>query len=341
MQKHERKTRCWACSSLFVQRWGKQLGRQRFKCNHCGIYFTSENPGVKQNNELIWFRNWVIERQTLSYISKDSGISVRQLQRKFDIYLKSYPQWLIPYQKVVNLVIDGTYFKNKICLFVYRNSTLSNTLLYRTTNAEHANEIYEDLINILKLGIVIESITCDGHTSALSAIKKVNKWIISESKGEKENTKTPQLIVVQRCLVHIQRNCLDHLKKEHKSIEGRRLRAICMTICKIETEEHRDLFIAALAYWFKENGDYVTQYSTSSSGKRWRTHKDLYCAYNGLKRALKDMFHYITNPNIPASTNSVESFFGHLKEAVTIHRGLSFEHQKNFLRWYIYFKNQC
>jgi transposase-like protein len=66
MQKHERKTRCWACSSLFVQRWGKQLGRQRFKCNHCGIYFTSENPGVKQNNELIWFRNWVIERQTLS-----------------------------------------------------------------------------------------------------------------------------------------------------------------------------------------------------------------------------------------------------------------------------------
>lgn len=62
MEKSQRKTRCWACQSLDVIRWGYQQGKQRFCCNNCGIYFTSENKVVSKSNEKIWVKKWVIER---------------------------------------------------------------------------------------------------------------------------------------------------------------------------------------------------------------------------------------------------------------------------------------
>ena len=35
--------------------------------------------------------------------------------------------------------------------------------LYRHTDEERFTEIYEDLVNIKKLGVNVYSITCDGH----------------------------------------------------------------------------------------------------------------------------------------------------------------------------------
>jgi len=52
------------------------------------------------------------------------------------------------------------------------------------------------------------------------------------------------------------------------------------------------------------------------------------------------MFHYLDNPRIPKSTNGLESFFGHLKSNLTIHRGLSLKHRKEFILWYLYLKNK-
>lgn len=185
MLQSTKKVRCWACHSLDTIRWGNREGKQRFRCQNCGIYFTSQNKSVKQQNELIWFEKWVVHRQTLQELSKESGYSERSLRYKFAAYLERYPKWAIPLVKVVNLVVDGTYFPNKVCLFVYRENALQDTLLYRTTTGEYTEEIYEDLLNILRLGIVIESISCDGHKSILRAIKNVNQWINGSSNTTK------------------------------------------------------------------------------------------------------------------------------------------------------------
>lgn len=337
MEKHTRKTRCWACHSLDVIRWGKQHKKQRFKCKTCGILFTNSSPEVSKNNFIIWFKKWVLYHQTLAYISNESGYSERTLKYKFYSYLATYPTWTIPSVKAVYLVLDGTYFANKLCLFVYRNNELKNTLLYRTTDGEHIEEILEDLLNILHLGIIIISISCDGHKSIIKAIKEVNKYIKSENR--KNNTKIKP-IIIQRCLVHIQRTCLTYLKKEHHSITGQRLRFIAMTMTKIKTIEQRDLFISAFNYWFSDNKEYVMSKSYSDRSKYgWRTHKEVYSAYIAIKNALPNMFHYLNDDKIPETTNCIESYFSHLKEDIAIHRGLSKEHFQSFLRWYIYFKN--
>lgn len=52
------------------------------------------------------------------------------------------------------------------------------------------------------------------------------------------------------------------------------------------------------------------------------------------------MFQYLDNPKIPKSTNGLESYFGHLKDNLSIHRGLSYKHRKNFIKWYLYFRNK-
>ena len=64
----------------------------------------------------------------------------------------------------------------------------SYTQLFRFSDAERYEEIKEDLFNLLNLGLQIASITCDGHKATLKAIKKIMP-----------------AVVVQRCLVHIQR----------------------------------------------------------------------------------------------------------------------------------------
>ena len=337
MYKSARKTRCWSCKSLDVIRWGKRSGHQRYQCKNCGLYFTVENPGVSKSNELVWFEQWIIHRQTIKYISIKSGMSERTLKRKFYSYLVSYPKWYIPSLKVVNLLLDATYFHNKLCLFVYRENLLKETVLYRNTTGEFTHEILEDLLNIMRLGIIIESITCDGHKSILRAIKEANKWIKKQNKCCNTNI---QPIIVQRCLVHVQRACLGYLKRDHQSEVGKTLRAIAMTICKLDTLEKKYLFEEAFTHWFNMNNEYITQYSCSESKRKWRTHKDLYSAYITIKRTLPNMFHYLDNDMIAPTTNAIESYFSHLKADIAVHRGISSEHFQNFLRWYIWFKNR-
>ncbi len=59
-----------------------------------------------------------------------------------------------------------------------------------------------------------------------------------------------------------------------------------------------------------------------------------------IKKALPNLFHYFKEDNIPNSTNSLESFFRHLKGNLNVHRGLSLANRKNFLKWYFFYKNQ-
>ena len=56
-------------------------------------------------------------------------------------------------------------------------------------------------------------------------------------------------------------------------------------------------------------------------------------------KAIPDMFHYLDHPQIPYTTNLLESFFGHLKEKLEIHRGLRPQAKRNFIKWYLHFKN--
>lgn len=304
-------------------KWGFQNGKQRFKCKDCNANTTWINRGVSLSNRFTWFRQWILGKQTLSQLAISSGYHERTLRRYFDIYLSNYPRWNIKPSEKVNLLIDGTYFSNKICLVLYRDNNIKATQIYRLSDGEWFEEIFEDLQNLLSLGIHIESVTCDGLSNTIKAVKKVSSGII-----------------IQRCLVHIQRECLIWLTRNPQSQAGIELRQIMLKLHLIADRNKWGYWIVEFMEWHQTHKDFIDQktYNTDT-GRYWFTHKNVRHAFIHVKRALPDMFHYLDNPAIPKSTNALESFFGHLKQNIAIHRGLSKEHYKNYIKWYLFFKS--
>jgi hypothetical protein len=98
--------------------------------------------------------------------------------------------------------------------------------------------------------------------------------------------------------------------------------------------------VVDLMRWYDRHKDFVnTKTYKQESNRYWFTHKSVRKAFIHIKRALPEMFNYLDNPRIPKTTNGLESFFGHLKQNISIHRGLSKEHYKNYLKWYLFFKS--
>lgn len=306
-----------------VIRWGKQNNKQRFKCKDCGLLFTDNRPGQKIKNRFVWFKKWVLERQTYKTLSRDSGYSKDTLQRTFYAILEQSPQVRIIKREKVNLRMDATYF-SQFCLVAYQDDFDGYTQLIRFTDAEHFEEIKEDLDNLIRLGVHLESITTDGHKSVLKAIKK----------------SVPD-VLVQRCLVHIQRMCLIWLTRFPKHSSGQELRSLVLLLLKIKAENDRLFWNNQLNLWYGRHQDYLSEKTyNEETGRYWYKHKLVRRSYFTIKRALPNMFHYLQNTDIPNTTNGIEGYFSHLKNHLDLHRGLTLRNRINFIKWYIHFSNE-
>lgn len=280
--------------------------------------------GVSRNNQLVYFRKWVIERLTYRYLSVDSGQSISTLKRSFKWYLTNPPEFLIRQRENVHLLIDGTYFSNDLCLVLYRDNDIGYTQLYRFTDAERYEQISEDLRNLAVLGVKVESITCDGHKATLKAIRKVYPDV-----------------TVQRCLVHVHRMAGILLKKKPKTVAGLELKPIVDLLPRVKTHNDRKAFIKEFEQWYMRHRSFVNQKSHNQKTERWwYKHRDLKRATTLIEKAIPNLFHYLNDPQIPRSTNGLESFFGHLKDTLSIHRGLSYHNRKAFILWYLHLKNE-
>lgn len=212
---------CPVCSVQNVQKWGKQNGKQRYRCANCYHNFTLSNDGVKKANQFVWFYKWIMERQVYQHLTRDSGMSQSSLQRLFKFYLKSPPENTVESKGHVHLLIDGTYFENGLCLVLYYDYDIQYVQLFRQTNQEKFREIKEDLLNLKKLGTQIYSVTCDGHKSIMKAIAK----------------SFPNAIV-QRCVVHVKRQIKSYLGAKPQLIQAMELLYYSNRITYINTQQH-------------------------------------------------------------------------------------------------------
>lgn len=265
-----------------------------------------------------------MERQIYSTLTRDSGMSQSSLQNLFKKYLQSAPSVEIRSKSKVHLLIDGTYFSNGLCLILYYDHDIRYVQLYRHTDKEKLKEIREDLENLKKLGVEVYSVTCDGHRSILSAIRKAY----------------PEAII-QRCLVHIKRQVKNYLSENPKNAICRELLKISKEITTIKTSEQANCWIVKFEEWYFENKEFIEEKSINlDTGFMWNKHKNLHLATVLLINAIPNMFAYLQDPEIPYTTNRLEAYFTHLKEKLTLHRGLRFIAKKNFIKWYLYLKNQ-
>lgn len=139
---------------------------------------------------------------------------------------------------------------------------------------------------------------------------------------------------IQRCLWHIQREGMRWLRTYPKTEAGRELRCLLRTLCAIRSVKERNIFVNSYKKWIVKYKDFVRSLPLSNIA-----FKDLKRTMVLIKNALPDMFHYLKEPNIPTTTNTLESFYSRLKADYNKHRGLTKEHRINYLKWYCYFKN--
>lgn len=264
-----------------------------------------------------------MERQIYKNLVRDSGMSQSSIQRLFKHYLSTAPELDIRHKQQAHLLIDGTYFPNDLCLVLYYDHDIRFTQLYRFTDQERYLEIREDLENIRSLGIQVVSITCDGHSAVLKSIRKV----------------FPE-VIIQRCIVHVVRQCSAWLTQRPQSAAAYELLQIVRQLHYIKTLDQSSSWLLSVWNWEKQHYAFIHEKVVKHGGSSWFKHKMLRKARYLMIRAIPNLFSFLDDPLIPATNNRLESFFRHLKEKLGVHHGLTLEHKKNFIKWYLFFQNQ-
>ena len=324
MSKIRRRQRCPKCGSLSIIRWGTREGHQRYKCRDCGASFVKHKEGVRQSNRLVWFRKWVLGKQTVEDIANECGYSARHVHRWFDEYLDSSPSWTMNTSMPIYLLIDGTYYSDDHCLILYRAENLKRTIFYRFTTHEDQNEIAADLISIRDLGYEVIGITTDGGDNIIRAVEYVFPDV-------------PR----QRCVVHVQRDCLASITQRPRSTEAKLFRNLVQDLSICRTINDKLWWLSMYYRWEEDYKEFVFQKGVISySHQEYYVHNDLRKAYIHLKRAIPNLFTYIDHPGVPKTTNALEAFFGHIKDQIRSHRGLAESRIDNFIKWYLFFNDE-
>lgn len=182
---------------------------------------------------------------------------------------------------------------------------------------EGFKSVYPWFNRLKEQGLDPRYITMDGEQSVMRAIRMV--WPTTK---------------IQRCLYHIQREGMRWLRTYPKTQAGRELRSILRKVCSIQSIKERDEFINAYQVWLTKYRNFVRSLPITNVA-----FKDLKRTMVLIKNALADMFYYLKDPNVPPTTNTLESFYSRLKADYRRHRGLTQKHKINYLKWYCYSKN--
>jgi hypothetical protein len=140
-------------------------------------------------------------------------------------------------------------------------------------------------------------------------------------------------IIIQRCVVHIQRQGLMWCRRHPKTVYARRLRDIFLKVPKIKTKEERDELLDMIYQWEQRYGQCIML-----KPEKGRVFSDIKRTRSMLLKALPYMFQYLEDPSISHTTNGLEGYFARLKGHYRRHRGLPKKKLNSYFNWYCFYK---
>ena len=243
-----------------------------------------------------------------------SGHSRATIQRIVYYWLKRRPKRLPVSLKNRYVIFDGTFLHHRRGMYVAMDGC-THRLLY---GAYDVNEGPRDLLTFCRTlkehGLEPKSATIDGNPHIFHVVYAL--W--------------PKLIV-QRCLVHIQRQGLSWCRQHPKRTDAQQLRRILLPVLAIRSHAQRQQFERLFDRWNERYGHRLA----STANRGWVT-SDLQRARSMIMKALPYMFSYLDDDKISRSTNALEGYFARLKQRYRQHRGLSKKNRSNYFWWYFY-----
>lgn len=265
---------------------------------------------------MAWFRRWIMEGYSVRQLALQSGLRQRSLSNLIRSVLDEEPPAPVAgLRSVRHVVFDGTFVHRPRCVVVLMDGQTHTVVSGRYGISENSvQQLRSFLAPLAEQDLRPSSFTVDGNPQAMKVIRLL--W--------------PDA-VIQRCLVHIQRQGLSWCRVNPKTEHARELRRIFLRVTSIRTAAERDAFLQSVTQWEERYGDNIR-----TRPWRGRVISDVKQARSMLQRALPDMFHYLDDPLIPTSTNGLEGYFSRLKSRYRQHRGLSQERRLNYFAWYLH-----
>ncbi len=214
-------------------------------------------------------------------------------------------------------MLDCTFLKRNDCIIVLMDAEKYQVISGNYGVNEYSQpEVVSFLQPLKERGLSPISCTVDGNRNLIRALKKL--W--------------PD-IIIQRCLVHVSRQGLSWCRQSPKRADAQSLRKLFFQVTQIDNYHDRLMFLHDLDQWEKRYGSKI-----APQPERGKVFSDLKRARSMLLRAIPNMFHYLDNPNIPATNNGLEGYFSRLKAHYRNHRGLNVNKRFNYFNWFFNLK---
>ena len=314
---NDEKKHCPRCKSSSIKLHGKtKQGKQRYQCLECKRTYLWKQKKNIYERRYSWFKDWILEGFTVKQLARINKVSPSTVSRAIQYWLNREPPRVQNLDEIKHIILDGTYINHRTGLYVVMNGD-DHRVIYGdygiSETGKHLKVFYD---NLRQEGLNPLSATVDGSLQQLKYLKEA--W---------------ESLVIQRCLVHIQRQGLSWLRKVPKRTEAIKLREILLQVLYIKTKEQSDNFTKGFNLWEDRYGSVL-----SRSTNRGKVFSDLLRTRSMIRNALPNMFSYLDYPEISKTTNALEGYFGRLKQKYRVHRGLAPQKRKIYFRWYFYLK---
>jgi hypothetical protein len=206
--------------------------------------------------------------------------------------------------------MDATYNGRKYWIIVFRSYELKKNLLRKEISWETVEDFKEGIKELQKWWRIIKAIVCDGKRGLL--------WGFWE-------------IPVQMCIFHQKQIITRYLTRHPKSEEWKELKWIAESIGDCSKENLSLL----LDDRYRRHQDFLKEKNYANKP----VHNRIIQTYRSIKRNMKYLYtfkDYEWIIDIPRTTWSLESVFGHLKENVRHHRWLKKHRKLKVMRKYLW-----
>jgi len=300
--------KCKFCNSYAVIKKGKHRGKQRYFCKNCLKKFVNKSR-KKISLERKVVMEYIFKRRLLKDISDKFNLSktkVREILLSFSLKEKTHRP------RGVHILVDAIWFgkrrsKYSFCIIVFRDFKRKENLYWSVEDSETKIAYLKGKVYLESLGYRILSVTGDGFAGIRQAFKG---------------------IPYQMCQVHMERIVLRQTTRNPQTEAGQVLLALIKTIHKT----NKETFFRRLKYFTLKYNDFLNEKSINpNTGKKFYTHKRVRSAWKSILFFSEYLFTYNKDNEINKNTNSLEGHFGHIRDYLNIHRGLSKEMKIKFL----------
>jgi len=313
-----------------MQKRGKTAaGKQRWLCVQCSHSRSLGHETQQKGRLLDRFVAWLLGKQAQSEL----GVSERTWRAQTVWCWQIIPSPMLTGEVYPVILLDGIRIGSLVCLIA---RTPKHVIGWIWAGWE-SSITWEKLLGKLPAPAVV---VCDGQKGILLAVARC--W--------------PQARI-QRCIFHVWQNVRVKLTLHPQTEAGQELLRLAKALLKgLATKEAAELWQEQLASWEQRHGSFIRERTYAQDPKpgqrKWRyTHERVRSAYRQVAKLLRDdhLFTYLDNTlllqtkqPIPRTTNYVEGGINsQLRTKLKLHRGMSEEHQRKLVEWYLYGRTEA